>query len=251
MRKRRTRVSPSGRSRGRSRAGCTKAWWAFLGVLLLFTSCDLDWKEQARRAVATARESKQRGRFRVAKKAYEKALELNPYHVQANYELGELYETRLFSEPHGEQRAIYYYSRYLDLKPPKRDRRAFVKGQCALLQKLIDGTIEDPVDAVRDFTQAASAESLQVFSGRLHATFIAALMRSYGSTKAVHKFLTRWHRQVQSEWKPIFRDIRKKGPRHYATVIVELGSGERRKLRFLLSDTSLWELAADESTKKR
>ncbi len=222
-----------------------------MGVLLLTASCDLDWEEQARRAVATARESKQRGLFQVAKKAYEKALELDPYHAQANYELGELYETRLFAESYGEQRAIYYYNRYLDLRPSNRDRRVFVKGQCALLQELIDGTIEDPVDAVRDFAQAASAESLQVFSSRLHATFIAALMRSYGSTKAVHKFLARWHRRVQSDWKFIFRDIRKKGPRYYATVIVELDSGERRKIRFLLSDTSLWELAADESTKKR
>lgn len=217
-----------------------------LVALAILAGCDTDWKERAQRAYLAGIEQADQGYFEAALPFYQRALKLNPYHPGANYRLASLYETRLFVREHADQKAVFYYRRYLDLRPANRDNAESARKRIALLGQLISGALEDPAYATNDFLAGAGEKSLREFSARLHHEFIAALIREYKSTQAVNKYMERWHALADAKPRFAYRNIYRRDNDYRALVLVEFKeSAEARKLTFALNTDGLWELVSD------
>lgn len=218
-----------------------------LGVsLALAAGCGGGWKQKAEAAAARADSLVEDGHLDEARAAYEEALSHNPFHKQANLNLALLIERSFLNEA----LALYYYRRYLDLPGEVNLTRKLVEKQSEMLQEMILGQVEDPVDATEDFLWAVGSDCNRVFAERLQTDFIERLVEhGWGPTG----YFEAWRDERLAGHTPriVYREmIRSRGVGR-AEVWVDLVDTNdpsrivRRKLTWRLQGT-LWELSGDE-----
>lgn len=148
------------------------AWVAILGgMAILGGGCDLDWAERAQANYTRAEAALVEQRYREAKALYEAALRDNPYHLGANYALARLLETRFLDEGG----ASILYQRYLTLPDGAEARREAARQRGAVLRRMYDGMLEDPVDATEDVLWSVERGDRGTWLARLHPALIEAV----------------------------------------------------------------------------
>jgi tetratricopeptide (TPR) repeat protein len=210
-------------------------------VLCCGCGCDVDWRERADLACARAIDAEQEGKFDRAEQFFLEALEIDPFHDGASLGLAKIYSRNLFAQSEALPRAIYFYSRFINLFPPdsRKAEVVFARTEIAFLKKIESGEMEDPVCAARDIFWAVDKDCLLMFSERLHPDLIAGLAeKDMTPEKLFAQLRKEWNGSSQQY---LSRMIVKSINDLRASVTVKVGN-DRKYFAFVLSSTGAWNL---------
>lgn len=137
---------------------------ALAGLLLLgwMLGRDIGWKRNHDSAMEHGGWAESAGDFEAARSYYNQAIEYNPFSAEAHLALGELYD-KYFGDNVG---AVRHYSAGLKYNPG-HVRAGEAKRALDILNQIMDGVIEDPLDAAADMALAASEKFFPAFAFRL------------------------------------------------------------------------------------
>ncbi len=189
---------------------------------------DLQWKRKHDAAMEHGTWAANADDFQAARDYYLQALIFNPYSPEAHYRIAEIYGS-FFGE---NEEALKHYAAALDFAP-KQQRAVEAANAIAVLEMIMAGILEDPVDAVEDMYIAASQQSLASFSNRLDPTLP-------GNAGA---YMKAWSERGKGVLR--HRRIRQRSDDEFDAVLsFSYANGDRMSMHFTCQPGQPWKLDA-------
>ena len=160
---------------------CCRLYWVVV-CCALATIAGCDWHRERQACLRDGLSLLAEGRRAAAAKRFERALELDPYHAEANA----AYAACLATMPDRTEDAFAALQRCRALGfPPDGPGARWRDSQLVAFQSICDGRLEDPADAVRDFIGNAWRRDADLLFARMEPGFFLTVLHDTSAPEGV------------------------------------------------------------------